>query len=157
MNAIITQINKDREELGCKKGERCNRGGCLGVLDEQEKEGCSCHINPPCSSCTTDRRYCPICEWSGEEEQVEYQKKQSWASKKHPPIPYKVKTIGDLDNTKIDYISTFGGYYDYTYKGVYPEGTTLDEVKKAIGWNDYFGGKVYQFGNGKFNIKKYTD
>lgn len=148
---------KEAQNYGYSEGEICNRNNCKGVIEQYEKEGCSCHISPPCSACVADRNYCPICEWSGEEEQNEYQKKISNAYKEQPQKEYKVKTLSDLCNSKIDYISTFGGYYNYTYEGVYPEGTTLEEVKKAIGWYDYFGGKVYSFGNGKFKIKKYTD
>ena len=43
------------KDLGYFKGEKCNRNGCNGIIDEHEKEGeCTCHINPPCSYCTTD-------------------------------------------------------------------------------------------------------
>ena len=146
-----------KEQYGYLKGEVCNRDKCKGIIDEHEKEGCSCHMHPPCSSCVTDKHYCPICDWSGEEEQMECNEKISQGYRKIQPVEYKIKTPADLDNTKIDYISTFGGYYNYVYEGVYPEGTTLDQVKKAIGWNDYFGGVVHHFGNGKFKIKKYTD
>lgn len=51
---------------GQDKGEVCNRDGCCGVIDEHEKEGsCYCHISPPCGICTTDTRFCPVCNWEG--------------------------------------------------------------------------------------------
>lgn len=63
------------------------------------------------------------------------------------------------NNTKeeIQYTREYGGYYNYKYIGTYPEGTTLEEVKEKIGWNNYFGGVVHSFGDGKFKITKYTD
>lgn len=150
-------IIETEKEHGHLQGEVCNRLGCKGVIDEHEKDGCSCHISPPCSNCIRDAHYCPECEWSGEEEQNEHYKKMKQYYKDNPPKEMKVKTLADLDNNKIDYIRTFTGYYGYVYEGVFPEGTTLDEVKKEIGWYEYFGGIVYKFGNGKFKIKKYTD
>lgn len=63
------------QNSGTKKGEMCNRNGCTGIIEEGEKEGCcSCHINPPCSYCTTQTEYCPVCGWSAEDEQNEYLK-----------------------------------------------------------------------------------
>lgn len=54
-------------DLGYGSGDRCNRNGCRGIIDEHEKDGCcSCHIHPPCSYCTTDASYCDECGWDGE-------------------------------------------------------------------------------------------
>lgn len=59
---------------GYSEGEICNRNGCEGIIKEHEKESsCSCHLNPPCSHCTTSSEYCPVCEWDGQEEQNESQ------------------------------------------------------------------------------------
>lgn len=52
---------------GVEEGDVCNRNGCQGVLEAREKGGCSCHINPPCSSCTEAREYCPECGWDSNE------------------------------------------------------------------------------------------
>jgi len=55
---------------GYEKGDKCNRNGCVGIIDEHDTdEVCSCHINPPCSHCTTSRAYCDVCGWDGYEEQ----------------------------------------------------------------------------------------
>lgn len=58
-------------EIGYLEGERCNRNGCNGIIDEYESEyGCSCHLgNAPCGHCTTSREFCPECDWEGMEEQ----------------------------------------------------------------------------------------
>jgi hypothetical protein len=62
---------------GIFKGDICNRKGCMGIIDETEKKGCSCHINPPCSSCTEPRAFCPVCGWDGKEEQDKINNKVS--------------------------------------------------------------------------------
>ncbi len=57
---------------GLSKGEKCNREGCVGVIDEYDKDGCcSCHTNPPCSYCTEPNSYCESCGWSAKEDQDE--------------------------------------------------------------------------------------
>ena len=76
------------KDLGYFKGEKCNRNGCNGIIDEHEKEGeCTCHINPPCSYCTTQTSYCPKCGWSASEEEYEYH-----LNRKQAPFVYKHKT-----------------------------------------------------------------
>ena len=49
--------------LGDDDGEKCNRNGCDGIIETREAENCSCHINPPCSACTSPRNYCDKCGW----------------------------------------------------------------------------------------------
>ena len=48
---------------GYVEGEVCGRNGCQGIIDMHPSENCSCHINPPCSSCTDPRNFCPLCGW----------------------------------------------------------------------------------------------
>ena len=57
-------------ELGFLIGTICNRNGCKGIIDEYERKGCSCHINPPCSSCTEARAFCPECDWQEKEDYI---------------------------------------------------------------------------------------
>lgn len=58
---------------GYFKGEKCNRNGCDGIINDEEKEGCcSCHINSPCDYCIKQTEYCPVCGWNAEEEQDKY-------------------------------------------------------------------------------------
>ena len=54
-------------ENGLEKGDVCNRGGCLGIIDEHQKDDCSCHISPPCSACVAGRTFCEECGWSSRE------------------------------------------------------------------------------------------
>ena len=48
--------------LGYEVGEICNRDGCKGTIEEEERRPCYCHAgNPPCSACTDPRVYCEEC------------------------------------------------------------------------------------------------
>jgi hypothetical protein len=49
--------------FGCYEGDVCGRYGCRGTINLRPSENCSCHINPPCSSCTDPRHYCSECDW----------------------------------------------------------------------------------------------
>ena len=83
-------------ELGYFKGETCNRNGCKGIIEEHEKEGsCTCHINPPCTYCTTPSEYCPECGWDAEDEQAEYWKEYSQTQ---VPTIYQYKSEEQLFN-----------------------------------------------------------
>lgn len=53
---------------GFEKGEVCGRNGCPGIIKERERRGCSCHINPPCSSCVEEVAYCEKCDWGSKDE-----------------------------------------------------------------------------------------
>jgi len=55
--------------IGFEEGDTCNRDKCEGVISIHKSENCSCHISPPCSSCTAPRNYCPVCEWEESEEE----------------------------------------------------------------------------------------
>ena len=46
--------------------EICNREGCKGTIVESVNplDGCSCHIDPPCSYCTYQGIECDECGWS---------------------------------------------------------------------------------------------
>lgn len=60
---------KEELEAGMEVGDKCNRGDCKGVIEETEGDydGCSCHINPPCSYCVEDRTCCTDCDYTGAE------------------------------------------------------------------------------------------
>lgn len=59
-------ILRDWEAIGIFAGERCNRNGCNGIIDEKGVDDCYCHTMrmPPCSACTEPRVYCPECDWT---------------------------------------------------------------------------------------------
>jgi hypothetical protein len=50
---------------GEEPGERCNREGCAGIIENKTgDESCSCHIVAPCSKCTGAHCFCPECDWN---------------------------------------------------------------------------------------------
>lgn len=137
-------------EIGNEKGEVCNRNNCKGIIDEREKEnGCSCHINPPCSSCVDDRNFCPECEWQGIDDQKEYTpNNQNYE-------PFKVRTFVDLDKSKIDWIYIPHTHFTMKKVGVYPKHLTESEVRKEV--DGTFGGRFTKFQDGEFEFIAYTD
>lgn len=56
--------------LGYEAGDICNREGCKGIVQEEDREPCYCrHTYPPCSACTEQRAYCEECGWNAKEEE----------------------------------------------------------------------------------------
>lgn len=71
LKVIINDLHNNFPDAfphGVEAGEVCFRDGCDGEIMEYEKDGCSCHINPPCSACVANRAYCPKCDWYGSDE-----------------------------------------------------------------------------------------
>jgi len=60
-SARMRMMESFMEEVGFTEGEKCNREGCDGIIDIHPSENCSCHISPPCYSCTSPRAFCPVC------------------------------------------------------------------------------------------------
>lgn len=160
-------------ELGCCKGEVCNRDGCTGIIDQHEKEGgCSCHINPPCGYCETDTSFCPVCEWSAAEERAEYEKKQDEIYKKQNEyykkereefaekreLFYK-KWRGEIPADKLEIRSESHTHFTMKKFGVFPKGTEtynslLPKVKGTFGgrFTTHIDEESY-----KFEYIAYTD
>lgn len=135
--------------FGHLKGEKCNRDGCIGIIQEREKRSCSCHINPPCSACTEPRSYCEVCGWDAQDE-LPVGNKLGYKYGE-----FKVKEFKDLDRTKINWISLSYTHFSMIKKGVYPEGTTKEDVLEKV--RGTFGGRFVKFGNGEFEYIAYTD
>jgi hypothetical protein len=152
----------DTEKRGEEEGEVCNRhftGGiecshqkdrCTGIIALHEIEGCSCHTSPPCSACTEPREYCPECGWEASQEY-----KMNGYSIQVENGLYKRWERTPLDPTKISYHIESHTNASQKCVGVYPEGTTAEEVRKRC--NGTFGGRFEHFGNGKFSFIAYTD
>lgn len=149
------------KNVGLVDGEICNRNGCKGIIEIQRPEGsCSCHTNPPCSYCTDANYYCPECEWDHNEECLEKENKERKNSKTKVQEFVnnywgKEITIDDLDKTKISYISKPHTHFTMKKIGVYPPGTTRDEIYEKI--KGSFGGRFEQINNGTFTFIAYTD
>jgi hypothetical protein len=130
----------------CEEGDKCPE--CGGILFYPPVKGCSCHINPPCSACVENPLTCNKCGW----EEV------APAYKEIPVLPgltmreYKPRP---LDNTKIDYRNKMHTHFSMIKEGVYPEGSTKQEVLEVV--RGTFGGRFEYFGKGKFKYIAYTD
>lgn len=137
---------------GSEEGSACGREGCGGVLAYRKSENCSCHINPPCSSCTNVPLHCPVCQWEEPREYVmnDYTVKED--RKTGVMLSWKPR---ELDHTKIDWRSCGHTHFTMVKEGVYPEGTTQAEVRKKV--DGTFGGRFEQFGGGRFRFIAYTD
>jgi hypothetical protein len=133
---------------GNSEGDACGRNGCAGVIDYHPAENCSCHLSAPCSQCTSPRHFCPECDWQ--------------ESKDPTPVPpvytgpiWKPPAPAPLDATKIDWRNFPHSGCSMVKEGVYPEGTPIADVRKAI--DGTFGGRFEKFGGGKFKFIAYTD
>lgn len=130
-----------------EEGDRCP-SSCGGRLSFQTPENCSCHISPPCHSCTSVVLECKECGWTDEPPEEKY-------IRVAPGLSMRETRPKPLDKTKISYRSKMHSSSSMIKEGVYPEGTTLAEVKKIV--DGTFGGKFEHFGNGKFKFIAYTD
>lgn len=147
----------DKITFGDEEGAVCWRNGCKGVIALKEKEGdCSCHINPPCGSCMTPREVCPACDWDAEEElKVEYMNGFRMKVADDPIRSIISYERRPLDPRKIDWHSMSHSNSSMKKVGVYPEGTTREEVAAVV--KGTFGGRFESFGGGKFSYIAYTD
>lgn len=139
------------ESLGYEEGSVCNRKGCTGTIATHKSENCSCHIAPPCSSCTSPRNYCPDCDWQEKDDPLVIME----ITTIHLPFGGVERTKRVLDPTKIDYRIEMHSSSSQLCIGVYPPGTTSADVVKVV--QGTFGGRFNHFGNGKFEYVAYTD
>lgn len=141
-------------ELGFNEGDKCNRDGCQGEICQSEPDGCcSCHINPPCSYCTTPREICNECDWSAKDEENTYQAEGRIILWPDGGVVETKKVV--LDPAKIDYVSRMHSSSSMIKEGVYPPGATEKEVEAEVVGT--FGGRFERFGGGKFKYIAYTD
>lgn len=109
---------------------------------------CACHINPPCSACTNRNLTCDTCGYEPEEpEAVDIPITSGLAMREYKPKP--------LDPSKIDYRTKMHTAGSMIKQGVYPAGTSEEEVEQVV--KGTFGGRFNRFGNGTFEYVAYTD
>ncbi len=133
-----------------EEGDTCPEPKCKGVLKFIRIAPCSCHISPPCSACTDAPLTCPECGWEAPEHEPEHKYVPA-----APGLAMMVHRPRPLDGTKIDYRSKSHTGSSMIKEGVYPEGTTREEVQKVV--DGTFGGRFTSFGNGRFQFIAYTD
>lgn len=125
---LITHCSKlTFMELGYSKGEICNRNSCAYVIKEEDKVGsCSCHVNPPCSYCTTQTGYCEGCGWIAEDEIIAQSTSSHISVKIQDGCMSRINSIREKIKTGKG-ITKFESFYEththFTMKktGVYPQ------------------------------------
>jgi hypothetical protein len=129
--------------LGYEEGEVCGREGCTGNVELESGEGCYCHISPPCGSCTDRKMKCSECDWTERDDPLVVN---------DPQVLYIGPTLADvyaeprrrvLDDTKISYRILPHSNSSQRVEGVFPPGTTREEVKKRV--DGTFGGRFEKF------------
>jgi len=60
-----TQMADICEEVvaALEEGSPCPQRDCGGVMKNAPSKNCSCHTNPPCSSCVDAGHVCGLCGW----------------------------------------------------------------------------------------------
>jgi hypothetical protein len=141
---------------GTCEGEVCGRAACVGVIDRHEVEKCSCHISPPCSACVDTQNFCPECDWE-EADEPEAPVTANTAPAPDYSAMWKPRTLADLDRTRIDWISKSHSSCSMIKEGVFPIGTPVEDVRKAV--NGTFGGSFEYLDedHGNFKFIAYTD
>lgn len=150
------------QELGFCEGNTCGREGCNGIISIHQSDNCSCHISPPCSSCTALRAYCPECDWQEADDpapepstptQAEKDSWASWAAGQE-----RMRNL-PLDNTKVSWRSKSHSSCSMIKEGVYPDSgdqqADMVTVRKQV--DGTFGGHFERFGDGAFKFIAYTD
>lgn len=131
-----------------EEGDKCPEKDCKGSLEYVRQKSCSCHISPPCSACVDAPLVCTECGGTPEEPE----QKEAFIT---PDSTLRVYKPRPLDSSKIDYRIKGHTHFSMIKEGVYPEGTTMEEVIQEV--NGTFGGRFEYFGNGKFKFIAYTD
>lgn len=131
-----------------EEGDKCPEKDCGGIMFFPKSENCSCHISPPCGSCTDIKLTCREC---GYEEIPEH---HHWIQVA-PGLSMREDAPRPLDNTKVDYRIKMHSGCSQICEGVYPEGMASAEVRKVV--DGTFGGRFESFGEGKFKFIAYTD
>lgn len=139
--------------LGYTDGDTCNRAGCGGTIAFHPSENCSCHIAPPCFSCTEATAFCPACGWEEKDDPLCI--REITTIHIGEPFSFVERTKRILDPTKIDYRIEMHSSALQKVIGVYPEGTTSQEVEARV--KGTFGGRFNSFKDGRFEYIAYTD
>lgn len=162
-------MSTETTALGYLKGDKCNRNECKGNIDEHDKDGsCRCHINPPCSYCTTDTAYCPECGWQPaddikpvdpeiEKKNQEYYRKENERWREQRELFYR-KYNGAEPITELEMRTESHTHFSQKVIGVFPPNTeTRTSLLPKV--NGTFGGRWESFipDRGSFSFIAYTD
>lgn len=133
---------------------------CEGRLFFPPVQGCSCHINPPCSACTSNGLQCDTCDWE-EPEYIEPKQTQSerdaWAKwieeweearERGHTFPHG----GRIFNIRHDGSSGSTMVFNGEYEGP----VTEKDIFSYLG-DGTFGHRGPSLFNGRFSYTKITD
>ena len=141
-------------EPGYEEGATCNREGCNGVIELEPVNGCSCHISAPCWEHESADMRCPACGWRAADDPLCVREISAISMGDMAYIKTKPRV---LDPTRIDWVSKVHTSSSMTKEGVFPAGTPVSEVEKAV--RGTFGGRFTSFDEkaGRFKYIAYTD
>jgi hypothetical protein len=131
-----------------EEGDKCPERKCDGIMFFPKSENCSCHISPPCGSCADIKLTCRDCGYE------EIPEPHHWIEVA-PGLSMREDAPRPLDSSKIDYRTKLHTASTQICEGVYPEGTTRDQVQAVV--DGTFGGRFEYFSEGKFKFIAYTD
>lgn len=143
-------INPKEPEEGCKCPE-CHEG----KMHFPPVRGCSCHISPPCSACTSNMLTCESCGWEFEPPPPT----QTWRSAGPGiSISHTKRPSTELGDSKrifdYDYDSSSGSTMEY--QGKCTPSVTTSDILNFFG-SGTFGHRGPFISNGKFSFTKITD
>lgn len=142
-------------QLHYEEGDKCPNHHCSGTLEFLPSKSCSCHISPPCSSCTDIPLTCSECKWTAPI--IENEESTRPVS---PDISerYFKRPSEDLGNGKrifdYDYDSSSGS--TMVYSGRYEGPVTAKDILDYFG-DGTFGHRGPSLHNGRFSYTKITD
>jgi hypothetical protein len=139
-------------KFGYCEGDVCGRSNCKGLLKEHDVENCSCHINPPCGSCTAPRGYCETCGWEESEDEIV---NDYVVSVDKSTGVYRSWELRPLDPSRLDWHSKPHTNASMIKEGVYPPDMSREDVEKKV--RGTFGGRFEYLKDGKFKYIAYTD
>lgn len=142
-------------DFGYCEGDTCGRDGCTGVIELEPVKDCSCHISPPCWNHENADMYCHECGWRAADDPLCVREISSISM--GGPVPIIESRPRVLDPTKIDWVAKLHSSSSMIKEGVFPIGTPLADVEKAV--RGTFGGRFERFNEdtGHFKYIAYTD
>ena len=144
-------------ELGYYEGDICNREGCEGLIELEKVENCSCHISPPCWAHENASLCCPDCGWRAADDPLCVREIHTITIDLSGAGTFYDRKPRVLDPTKIDWTWEPHTNSSMIKKGVFPPGTTREQVRAVV--DGTFGGRFESFDEerGTFKFVAYTD
>jgi len=139
---------------GKYEDDKCNRNGCNGTIKVRPSENCSCHLHPPCSSCTAPRHFCNVCGWDEADDVII---NDFVVNVNRETNVYRFWEPRPLDRNKIDWRSKSHTHFSMIKEGCFPKGTTGEQVREKV--NGTFGGRFTKWDEQRceFEFVAYTD